>query len=371
MNAAYSLLLAYLASVALYAQDRENHGPMTVLRLAPGVENPRNSEGSFLTLKDGRIIFIYSRFYGDSRSDFGSSNLAARYSGDGGETWTQEDKIAVANEGAMNVMSVSLLRLQNGDIALFYVRKNSVNDCIPMMRISRDETRTWSDAIPCITDKKGYFVLNNDRVIQLNTGRLLMPVSLHIKPDGTEKFNENGIILCYYSDNQGLTWKSSDFLVNQTGFMTQEPGVIELKDGSIMMFIRSDSGKQLISFSTDQGQSWTPVKAGNIVSPLSPASIKRIPATSDLLLIWNYNDGSNPKIAGKRTPFNAAISKDEGRTWENIKTIAAHTDTRYCYTAISFTDNHVLLGHVAGRYSDGSRNSVTEITRLSLNWLYN
>ena len=33
-----------------------------VLDLAPGENNPRNSEGAFITLKDGRIMLVYSRF---------------------------------------------------------------------------------------------------------------------------------------------------------------------------------------------------------------------------------------------------------------------------------------------------------------------
>jgi len=41
-------------------------------------------------------------------------------------------------------MSVSLLRLQNGEIALFYLLKNSEQDCRPVMRLSRDEGTTWS-----------------------------------------------------------------------------------------------------------------------------------------------------------------------------------------------------------------------------------
>jgi len=49
--------------------------------------------------------------------------LAARYSDDGGRSWTDEDVVVVENEGGMNVMSVSLLRLQNGDIAFFYLRE--------------------------------------------------------------------------------------------------------------------------------------------------------------------------------------------------------------------------------------------------------
>lgn len=38
--------------------------------------------------------------------------------------WSKDDTEVVPNEGAMNVMSVSLLRLQDDSIALFYLRKN-------------------------------------------------------------------------------------------------------------------------------------------------------------------------------------------------------------------------------------------------------
>jgi len=36
----------------------------SVLDLDPGPDNPRNSEGAFVTLKSGRILFVYTRFYG-------------------------------------------------------------------------------------------------------------------------------------------------------------------------------------------------------------------------------------------------------------------------------------------------------------------
>jgi hypothetical protein len=45
-------------------------------------------------------------------------------------------------------MSVSLLCLQNNYIALFYLRKRSTEDCISIMRISKDEAKSWSDAVP-------------------------------------------------------------------------------------------------------------------------------------------------------------------------------------------------------------------------------
>ena len=89
------------------------------LELPPGPDNPRNSEGSFLPLKDGRILFAYSRYYGNSKSDHATADIAARYSSDQGRTWTTNDTILVKNEGGMNVMSAGLLRLQSGEIALF------------------------------------------------------------------------------------------------------------------------------------------------------------------------------------------------------------------------------------------------------------
>src|SRR5688500_17691380 len=154
--------------------NKENTPVADVLKLTTGPDNPRNSEGDFITLKDGRILYIYSHYTGTSNDDHASAYLAGRFSSDNGTTWTEEDVKIVDKEGTMNVMSVSLLRLQNGKIALFYLKKNSTSDCIPMMRISEDEARTWSEPKPCITDREGYFVLNNNRVIQLKNGRLLL-----------------------------------------------------------------------------------------------------------------------------------------------------------------------------------------------------
>ena len=284
----------------------ENKGKETVLKLSPGTNNPRNSEGDFVSLKDGSILFVYSHYTGNSSSDHASAYLAGRKSYDKGKTWSTEDKTIIQQEGLMNVMSVSLLRLQNGNIALFYLKKNSTSDCIPIMRISTDETKTWSEPIPCITDRKGYFVLNNDRVIQLKDGRLLMSVALHQTPEET-KWSNGARLFSYYSDDNGITWKSSPELANPDNVILQEPGVVELKNGEIMMIIRASPGMQYKTYSKDRGQSWTAAEPTNIKSPLSPATIQRIPSTQDLLLVWNNNGGENPAIKGKRTPLSIAV----------------------------------------------------------------
>ena len=152
---------------AVAAED----APEVVLELPPGERNPRNSEGDFIRLNDGRLLLIYTRFTGGG-GDHDAADLVSRQSMDGGKTWSQTDQTVIANESGWNVMSVSLLRLLDGRIALFYARKNSLTDCRPVVRFSADEGQNWSDAVPVIADDDvGYFVLNNDRVVQLTGGR--------------------------------------------------------------------------------------------------------------------------------------------------------------------------------------------------------
>src|SRR5947207_14465159 len=87
--------------------------------LAPAMNNPRNSEGDFIALKSGILMFVYTRFTGGV-SDDARADLAAIYSGDGGKTWSLRYEPILENEGKKNVMSVSLLRLPEGEIAMFY-----------------------------------------------------------------------------------------------------------------------------------------------------------------------------------------------------------------------------------------------------------
>ncbi len=199
--------------------------------LPPSPGNPRNSEGDFIRLADSRILYVYSRFESGA-GDHASATLASRMSEDGGENWSDENVTVVENEGDMNVMSVSLLRLADNRIALFYLRKNSQTDCRPVMRCSNDEAKTWSEPTEIISDEQlGYYVLNNDRVIQLTSGRLIAPVALHRTPDQATA-DWHGRVGCYFSDDAGISWKRSNSLIpgsNADGqrIVVQEPGVVE------------------------------------------------------------------------------------------------------------------------------------------------
>lgn len=266
----------------------------------------------------------------------------------------------------MNIMSVSLLRLQNGKIALFYLRKNSLEDCMPVVRFSNDEGQSWSEPIVCVTDRKGYFVLNNDRVIQLKNGRLLMPLALH-QEFGTGKWHNDGSIFCYFSDDNGNSWQVGTQVPNGNNIITQEPGIVELLDGRIWMLIRTASGIQYQSYSSDAGKTWSSIEPSIFHSPLSPASIKRIPFSNQLIIVWNNNDGTVQSLKGKRTPLTIAVSNDDGKSWQCINNIESDQDGWYCYIAIEFVRNQVLLAYCAGSQSQKTHLSRTVITRINLN----
>ena len=136
------------------------------------------------------------------------------------------------------------------------------------------------------------------------------------------------------------------------------------------MFIRSDAGSQQVSYSSDGGDTWSPIGDSNIISPLSPASIERIPKTGDLLLVWNNHHNIDPKLKGKRTPLCVAISRDDGQSWQNVKTIEDDPNGWYSYTAIHFAGDHVLLSHGNGHWPEANLLATTQIVRLPIDWLY-
>lgn len=340
-------------------------------------ENSRNSEGDFALLADGRLLFAYSHFSGICHNDHEPAFLAGRISEDLGETWTSTDHVVLPNDGGMNVMGVTFLRTLDDKIALFYNRKNSVEDCRMHMRVSSDEGGTWSAARLCIPES-GYYPVNNDRVIRISGGRLVVPAGRHgtmIDRFGELAVADRSVATTFYSDNDGVSWQRSKTILEGPESSVsglQEPGVVELKDGRLMMWMRTDQGCQYQSHSTDGGETWSPAIPSNIISPLSPASIKRIPQTGDLLLIWNDHQNIDERRRGRRTPLCTAISDDDGLTWKHRNVLEdKNLDGYYCYTAIEFIEDSVILAYCAGDQGvDFGGLDQTNIARLNIDWLY-
>ncbi len=361
-----------LAALLLIAPLTAAPGNRVVVNLEPTPGNPRNSEGSFVTLKSGRILFCYSQFYG-GHQDESPARIAEIHSDDRGLTWSQP-RLLFDNGSNQNVMSVSLLRLASGKLAVFYaVKRDAWRDCHPVMRVSSDEGASWSDPRPVIS-APGYFVLNNDRVIQSSKGRLIVPVAFH-RPRGTaderDSFDPRAIALWYTSDDEGVSWKESSSwwampVASRSGL--QEPGVVELADGSLFSWARTDQGCQFGFRSRDGGDTWSPPEPTEMKSPVSPSSIRKLPGSDALLAVYNDHSGRYLFPRGRRTPLVAAVSEDGGATWPRVQLLEDDPSGWYCYTAIHFVGDAVLLGYCAGDYPGHGLDRL-RIRRFDLAWL--
>ena len=335
--------------------------------VAPLIHSKRYGPSSMVQLKDGKILIAYDDFpiMGED-SDFSTAHVVGRFSEDGGRTWGRPFVLQENTSELGRMGPASLLRLQNGDIGFVYGEAQmSPSDWPYYFRKSSDEGKTWSRPVRITSDQK-YYSGNNHRMIQLESGRLLVPFSFI--PDISRRQEYSWESICYYSDDNGKTWRAGKGLVRMPKYSTgaQEPGLVELKDGSVLMVVRNQQERVYKSISKDAGDTWTaPEPIEDLIAPISPATLMRIPSTGDLAIVWNYS----PKV---RTPLAIAISRDEGRTWGNIKYLETGYFS-YAYPSFLFLpdSNQLVLSYWVDHTSSRPNPGIgIKVRGISIDWLY-
>ena len=318
-----------------------------LLCLPPGAGNSRNSEGDLLRLEDGSLLLVWTAFEDGTGGDHDPASLVSIRSTDGGVRWSSPRTVVSATDG-MNVMSVSLRRLGDGRIALFFLRKHSLVDCRPVVCFSSDEGVSWSKSIEIVPeDDVGYDVLNNDRVLQLEDGALLVPVARHAGSQMTPEFSRAGRLRCHRSEDGGATWTCGAWAPTVPGVVLQEPGLFVDSDGAVRMYARTDRGVQYLARSEDGGRTFTTPAPWTLRSPLSPASIRRL-SDGALLAVWNDPPPETEASTAPRTPLVMARSTDDGATWHQRRVLFQHDHGWYCYVSIDQAEQTLLLTSCAG-----------------------
>ena len=147
-----------------------------------------------------------------------------------------------------------------------------------------------------------------------------------------------------------------------------EPDVLELRDGRLAMILRNQLGYIGASYSDDGGDTWSEPVRWNVQAPESPATLRRIPSTGDLLLAWNHNYEPGAGHCGRRTPLSAAISADEGRTWTNVRDLEARTDQTYSYASLTFVGPRVVMSYYVRDQKSGRIGC--RFRSLPVSWFY-
>jgi sialidase-1 len=321
-------------------------------------QGPRYGKGSVLVLRDGRLLFATTEFEGSS-SDFAKGRIIAVLSSDEGRTWGTP-RVLQENVGKLNIMSVTLRRLSpdavfDGPIGMFYSQRNSPSNLQVFLRVSDDEGTTFGPPVRVTVDP-GYHVLNNDRVTVLSSGRLIVPVASTRDVD-----RGNGFACeCYRSDDRGKTWCRARGSVAYPKRGAMEPEVLEQEGGRLLMHMRTQFGHVAVSESSDGGETWGQARSWGVRSPESPATLRRIPSTGDLLLIWNDSLRRGDVHTRRRSPLTAAVSTDAGKTWSYRNDLETDDKSDYAYTSVTFHRGRALLTYyvndrAAGRISSRFR----------------
>ena len=311
------------------------------------VDYPRHGSATIVELGDGTLLLAWMEHVGGEMigHDHAPCNIASMKSRDGGHTWTDR-RILVANApGDINIHYPCLLRLASGDILFCYQRLHELAPGAPQRATSfvcrsSDDGETFSSPTKhnTLQDTSTAAIL----LMQLSSGRILYPVQ-NVMGDwcGPTDHQVNG---CSYSDDDGHSWKMSDNWIDLPLRGAMEPSIVELKDGRLLMYMRTQLGAVFQSESADGGTTWSKPQTTSLQAPESMPCLTKIPTTGDLLVIWN-NSLYDPEFdhCGKRTPLTVAVSRDEGLTWENVKDIETDPDYEFTNPACHFTSRDKVI----------------------------
>ncbi len=341
--------------------------------------NPRNSEGSFLPLKDGRIAFAYSRYSGTSYHDHGDCNICVIYSYDKGTTFDTENYEVLVNAseyGEKNVMSVTLRYMNNGDIGLFYLLKRLGASEYRLRRYKNDFSECLGE-VKCLPHNyNSYFVVNNDRVLHTKDGKWIIPAAYHHSSiDNIGQYCDmRATVFFFTSEDDGYTWSQNSEVLRLADTYSksglQEPGLVELNGGVFYCYARTDRMYQYESVSIDGGKHWFMPQPSRFASPNSPMLIKKNPYNEMYYAIWNPSPPTFSYPATEynwgRTPFVIAQSVDGVNFSE--PTIIEDDKTRgFCYPALEFlNEKTMLLAYCGGGLEDGWCLNKTIIRKLVL-----
>ncbi|QDU82223.1 hypothetical protein Pla110_39780 [Polystyrenella longa] len=313
--------------------------------------HPRHDHQLIFPLSDAELMLVWCEYYtkGEPKSkkkgqggigDEVSCQITSMTSTDVGCTWGNR-KVIQENIWKHNVKHPNLIRISPEEILFTYVGWDSPENRNVYMRRSTDNCQSFGEQQQI--SEPGWYCNNADRAIRLSTGRVILPAHgpFDEKYIGGTPYKGGDLhSFVWYSDDGGHQWKRSSDSMTAKGRGCHEPTIVELNDGRLHCLLRNTNQKQYFSISEDGGDHWSKPEPTALVSPESPAIVKRIPTTGDLLVLWN-------QVASKsnwpRTPLTAAISRDEGQTWSNFCDIDNRSDFDAAYPSVTFHGNEALV----------------------------
>jgi sialidase-1 len=304
--------------------------------------------GMVVTSKGTVLAYCEGRRNGSS--DWGEIEVRLRRSSDGGRTWGPS--IHVAHHGARiegnpkKKTGGEREQTVNNPVAIFDRQTGAIEMlyCVNYARCfsirSTDDGATWSRPVEITATFEPFRAKYDWKVIatgpghgiQLKSGRLVVPVWLAYGKTGDHAPSASGTI---FSDDHGKTWKAGEISVpniNPWG-NPNESILAELSGGRVLMVSRNVSGanRKIVTTSADGATGWTkPEFHRQLLEPVCMAGLAAVPGKPGWLLftcpesVARDSGGKEiPAGRGKRRNLSIRLSRDDGQSWTDAKTLDA------------------------------------------------
>ena len=282
-------------------------------------------------------------------------NIIIRRSSDNGKTWSAIETVVGFPYGKSASDPSMIVDKTTNEIFLFYnyMDLDKEKDVYYLHFVkSSDNGKTWSKPTDITSQiakpewHKDFKFITSGRGIQTRSGKLLHTM-----------VNLNSGLHVFGSDDHGKSWYFLDIAIQPA----DESKIIELADGTLMINARvNGKGLRYVHTSTDEGKTWKTTPAPELIDPGCNASIIRYTAIED-----GYKKNrlifSNAKMKKGRENMTVRISYDEGKTWNEGKTIYAGSSA---YSSLTILENGDI-----GLFFEQDNHTKNPFVSFSLEWL--
>jgi predicted neuraminidase/ABC-type molybdate transport system substrate-binding protein len=219
-----------------------------------------------------------------------------------------------------------LFRMPDASLALFYKVGPSPQTWWGMVRRSRDDGQTWSEA-----DRLPDGILGpiKNKPVQLAGGVILAPSS-------TESAERPSRWRVHFerSADGGHTWTTSSAggLADGHDIEAIQPSILIHPGGQVEAIGRTRAGRVFETWSADAGKTWAPMTLAALPNPNSGIDAVTL-RDGRHLIVYNHTGRG-------RSPLNVAVSAD-GRTWDAALVLESEPG-EYSYPAVIQTSDGLV-----------------------------
>jgi len=197
---------------------------------------------------------------------------------------------------------------------------------------SHDDGRTWQE--PQLMHRDWTGAVRD--IIQTDDGHVVFTSMMLLSNPGRNS------VLTYTSADEGRSWTRSNII--DLGGIGHHSGVTEstleqMRDGSLLMYMRTNWGSLWETRSQDKGRTWTDFRSTPVMASSAPAMFKRL-HSGRLILLWNQSmpqgktsyplrggdrEWSEVFQSNHREELSVSFSDDDGRHWSDPVVIAKVT----------------------------------------------